>query len=114
MISILKKEFVLRKDTLDLLFPPREERTLEDGSKLIRSLGWDKPTGRSSAGMYVDFDETILHTGFTGCNMFIDRKHKIGFVLLSNDVHPSRMTRGILKLRHDLANLVVSKKGSML
>ena len=44
--------------------------------------------------------------------MFIDRKHHLGFVLLSNDVHPSRETKGILKLRHDLANLVVAMKGS--
>lgn len=114
MISILKGDSVLNKETLDLLFIPQEERTTDDGSKLIRSLGWDKPTGRSSAGLYVDFNETIIHTGFTGCNMFIDRKHNIGFVLLSNDVHPSRMTRGILKLRHDIANIVVSLKGKML
>jgi len=112
--AILRGKFVLKQETLDLLFPVREERILEDGTHLARSLGWDKPTGRSSAGMYVDFDETIIHTGFTGCNMFIDRKHHIGFVLLSNDVHPTRLTKGILKLRHEISNMVVLKKGSRL
>jgi len=111
MIAILRKDFVLKNETLDLLFPVREERKTED-SHLARALGWDKPTGRSSAGSLVDFKETIIHTGFTGCNMFMDRKHNIGFVLLSNDVHPSRETKGILKLRHDLGNLVVAMKGS--
>ncbi len=114
MIALLKNEFVLNTETIDLLFLPRERRIAEDGSETVRSLGWDKPTSRSSAGSLVDFDETILHTGFTGCNMFIDRKHKIGFVMLSNDVHPSRLTRSILKLRHDISNLALSKKGSML
>lgn len=109
MIAILNHQFVLHDDTVDMLFQVREERKDQD---LARALGWDKPTGRSSAGSLVDFDQTILHTGFTGCNMFIDRKHHLGFVLLSNDVHPSRETKGILKLRHDLANLVVTMKGS--
>jgi CubicO group peptidase (beta-lactamase class C family) len=114
MQAILKGSFVLKNETLDLLFPMREERKYEDGTHLARALGWDKPTGRSSAGAYVDFDESIIHTGFTGCNMFIDRKHEVGFVMLSNDVHPSRLTKGILKIRHEIGTMVVSKKGSRL
>lgn len=111
MIAILKNQFVLGKETLDMMFPAREIRQTEE-YHLARALGWDKPTGRSSAGSLVDFDQTIIHTGFTGCNMLIDRLHNIGFVLLSNDVHPSRETKGILKLRHDIGNLVVAMKGS--
>ncbi len=115
MQAILSNQFVFKKETLDMLFKVREERMFEDGTHLARALGWDKPTGRSSAGAYVDFDETIIHTGFTGCNMFIDRKHKIGFVMLSNDVHPTRETKGILKLRHEISNLVMlAQKGNEL
>lgn len=113
MQSMLKKQSVLKPETIDELFKLREERKLEDGTHLARALGWDKPTGRSSAGAYVDFDETIIHTGFTGCNMFIDHKNKIGFVMLSNDVHPTRETKGILKLRHEMSNLVMlAQKGN--
>lgn len=113
MQAILKNMFVLKKETLDELFKVREIRITEDGFTLARALGWDKPTGRSSAGAYVDFDQTIIHTGFTGCNMFIDRKHHIGFVMLSNDVHPTRETKGILKLRHEISNCVMlAQKGN--
>lgn len=113
MKAILNNTFVLKKETLDELFKVREIRTLDDGSKLARALGWDKPTGRSSAGAHVEFDQTIIHTGFTGCNMFIDRIHRIGFVMLSNDVHPTRETKGILKLRHEISNLVMlAQKGN--
>jgi CubicO group peptidase (beta-lactamase class C family) len=110
MLAILRKEFVLSNHTLDMLFMAQEKRVLPNENVLIRALGWDKPTMMSSAGSMVSFDDTILHTGFTGCNMFMDRKAGVGFVLLSNDVHPSRETKSILKLRHEIANLVMSKR----
>ena len=44
-----------------------------------RSLGWIVKGSYSSAGDLVS-DETILHTGFTGTNIWIDRKNEIGFV----------------------------------
>lgn len=110
MSAMLNHTFVLSKSSVDMLFMPQEKRVFPNGNILIRALGWDKPTMTSSAGNLVSFEDTILHTGFTGCNMFIDRKAGIGFVLLSNDVHPSRETKSILKLRHDIANLVMSKR----
>lgn len=110
MKAVLTKHFVLSNQTLDMLFRAQEKRVLPDESILIRALGWDKPTMRSSAGSLVSFEDTILHTGFTGCNMFMDRQAGVGFVLLSNDVHPSRETKGLLKLRHEIANLVMSNR----
>lgn len=110
MQAILKHTFVLSKRSIDMLFLPQEKRKFPDGRLLIRALGWDKPTMHSSAGSKVSFEDTILHTGFTGCNMFIDRSAGVGFVLLSNDVHPSRETKAILHLRYDIANLVMSSR----
>jgi CubicO group peptidase (beta-lactamase class C family) len=109
--TILEDRFVLKKETLDMLFKVREEHPSLKGSLLKRALGWDKPTAGSSAGDYVDFDETILHTGFTGCNMFIDRKNGIGFVMLSNAVHPKRELNQIIGYRNRLSNMIYKKSG---
>jgi CubicO group peptidase (beta-lactamase class C family) len=107
--AILENNFVLKKETLDLLFQVREEHPSLKGNILKRALGWDKPTKGSSAGDYVDFDQTILHTGFTGCNMFIDRKNGIGFVMLSNAVHPKRDLNEIIGYRNRLSNMIYKK-----
>ena len=104
--AILNNTFVLKDKTIDMLFIAAAKKTNLNGVNLIRSLGWDKPQPGGSSGDYSDFKETILHTGFTGCNMWIDRRNKLGFVLLSNDVHPTRDQKGILPLRHMIANQI--------
>lgn len=104
--AILENKFVLKNETIDMLFKLREERPSLKGDILKRALGWDKPTHKSSAGDFVDFEQTILHTGFTGCNMFIDRKKGLGFVLLSNAVHPKRELNYIIGYRNQIANKI--------
>lgn len=108
--AILSDRFVLKRETIDWMFVPRISKTSLLGTPLIRALGWDKPTKGGSAGEGVDPNETILHTGFTGCNMWIDRKHRMGFVMLSNDVHPSRETKGILATRANIGNILLRKE----
>lgn len=108
--AILKNNHVLKPSTLDALFIPRVSLNGLNGQPLIRAYGWDKPQPMGSAGEHADFMQTILHTGFTGCNMWIDRKHHLGFVLLSNDVHPTRANKGLLPLRHTIANIVFERK----
>ncbi len=108
--SILKGQFVLNQTLTDLLF----EGVITDdslGNKVTRTLGYLKPYPDSFAGKDVNFDETIGHTGFTGCHMFIDKKAGIGFVLLSNAVHPRRNLNRLIGLRHELGNLVYGIKG---
>ena len=107
---ILDGTFPLHSESLDMLFSTALERPDLKGTMLKRGIGWDKPTGRSSAGQFADPEATILHTGFTGCNMFIDRKHGLGFVLLTNDVHPSRDQKGVMEIRHELANIVYRER----
>ncbi len=107
--AILEDKFVLKKETLNMIFKVREEKLSLKDTPLKRALGWDKPTQGSSAGDYVDFDQSILHTGFTGCNMFIDRKNEIGFVMLSNAVHPKRELNHIIRYRNQIANLIYRK-----
>ncbi len=107
--AILHDRFVLSSETLDSLFVPR---IASDDNKTIRAYGWDKPTPFSSAGTDAPFAETILHTGFTGCNIWIDRKNDLGFVLLSNAVHPKRSCNGILPYRQRLADAIRTKEVS--
>ena len=102
---------VLKPTTVDLLFIPQIEYK-DDQKHIIRSIGWDKPTMKSTAGDYVSFDETILHTGFTGCNLWIDRHHQIGFVLLSNAVHPKRSMNKIIPYRHTIGTMILTNGGS--
>ncbi len=94
--SILNDKFVLSSKQLDLLFPTQIKWIDGDGDLIIRSLGWAKPK---------DDNDIISHTGFTGCNMWIDRKRKIGFVLLSNAVHPKRENNKIFGYRRQIWNL---------
>ncbi len=111
ILSILNNdELILKKETVDMLFIPRIEVLTDKGSKIIRALGWDKPTKGSTAGDYVSFEDTILHTGFTGCNLWIDRSRGIGFVMLSNAVHPHRENNNIRKYRNKIGNIILPNK----
>ena len=87
--AILNETFVIGKKQLDLLFKSHIQIT--DTDTINRSLGWAKPAN--------DVNSIITHTGFTGCNMWIDRERKIGFVLLTNAVHPKRENNKIFPYR---------------
>lgn len=109
MMSILQNdEKILSKQAVDSLFLVRE--TYQSSYLIQRALGWDKPTKGGTSGQYTNFEETIIHTGFTGCNMWIDRKHKLGFVMLSNGVHPKRSLNNIHSYRGKIADIILSKE----
>jgi len=114
ILSILRNDgIILLPETVDLLFLPRIRYAPEEGVVLIRSLGWDKPVQGGSAGDMYDFADTIIHTGFTGCNLWIDRFHGIGFIMLSNAVHPRRELNNIIKYRNTISNLAITYKGGI-
>ncbi len=101
---------VLKPKTVDSLFPLQIQDVRKDGTILVRSLGWNKPTYGGTSGDYTSFNDTILHTGFTGCNVFIERSKGIGFVMLSNAVHPKRENNGIIRYRNKIGNILLSSK----
>lgn len=103
-------EKVLKTETINSLFVLRKKMDRDNLVPLVRAYGWDKPTIGGTAGDYVSFADTIVHTGFTGCNMWIDRSKGIGFVMLSNAVHPKRGQNGIIKYRNKIGNIIISKK----
>lgn len=111
ILSILNNDGrVLKPETVEMLFALQANDISESGTRLVRALGWDKPTKGGTAGDLVSFEHTILHTGFTGCNIWIEREKGIGFVMLSNAVHPKRNRNGIIKYRNIIGNIILSSR----
>ena len=99
---------ILSKITINELYKVQVKEYV--GVELLpkaRCLGWQTKDPASSAGELIS-ENTILHTGFTGTNMFIDRDNEIGFVLLTNRVHPTRNNLKHLHVRACLANYIMS------
>ena len=106
--GIYKGEKILSKQTIDMLFTPQVEET--KGIILNynrRSIGWINRGYGSSAGELTS-ENTILHTGFTGTNIWIDRTNEVAFVLLTNRVHPSRTNLLHMDVRARLANFIIA------
>lgn len=73
-----------------------------------RGLGWIINSQCSSAGDLTSYDDTILHTGFTGTNVWIDRKNQVGFSMLTNRVHPTRKNIKHIDARPRIANYIMA------
>ena len=99
---------VLSKIMIDELFKVQVKEYV--GVEMLpkaRCLGWQTKDPASSAGELVS-ENTILHTGFTGTNMFIDKDNEVGFVLLANRVHPTRNNSKQFHVRACVANYLMS------
>lgn len=98
----------LSKRTIDLLF---EVKVIEKDGILTtsnkRGIGWILKGSYPSSGDLVS-NNTIMHTGFTGTNIFIDRTNKIAFCMLSNRVHPTRNNTKIISFRGKIGNYIMS------
>jgi CubicO group peptidase (beta-lactamase class C family) len=71
-----------------------------------RALGWDTPSGRSSAGTIMSA-RSFGHTGFTGTSIWIDPPRRTIIVLLTNRVHPTRNTPQFPPVRPRVADAVM-------
>ena len=71
-----------------------------------RAIGWDTPSGVSSAGNYMSA-RSFGHTGFTGTSIWIDPEHDIVIVLLTNRVNPTRNTPRFGNIRGAVADAVM-------
>jgi CubicO group peptidase (beta-lactamase class C family) len=70
-----------------------------------RAVGWDTPSGRSSAGDLFS-ERSFGHTGYTGTSIWMDPERDLFVVLLTNRVNPTRDNSRHVPLRrrvHDLA-----------
>ena len=80
--------------------------TIQDSTLSNRALGWEKPTGRNSAGHLMS-SRAFGHTGFTGTSIWIDPSRDLFVILLSNRVNPTRENNRIGGVRIALADAVV-------
>jgi CubicO group peptidase (beta-lactamase class C family) len=71
-----------------------------------RALGWDTPSGRSSAGTLMNA-VSFGHTGFTGTSIWIDPPRRLVIAILTNRVHPTRNTPQFTPLRPTVADAVM-------
>ena len=72
-----------------------------------RALGWDTPSGRSSAGDYFG-ERAFGHTGFTGTSMWMDPELDLYVVLLTNRVNPTRENQKHVALRRAVHDAVAT------
>ena len=79
---------------------------IQDSGLSNRALGWEKPTGRNSAGHLMS-PAAFGHTGFTGTSIWIDPARDLFVVLLTNRVNPTRQNLRISGVRVALADAVV-------
>jgi CubicO group peptidase (beta-lactamase class C family) len=96
------------------LLPPAllRELTSRGDESSSRALGWDTPSGASSAGDYFT-ERAFGHTGFTGTSLWLDPELDLWVVLLTNRVHPTRENTRINALRravHDGVALAIADR----
>lgn len=72
-----------------------------------RSIGWILDEENSSASDFIS-PSTILHTGFTGTNLWVDKEKGVGMAMLTNRVHPTRQNTKHFTYRVRVGNYVIS------
>jgi CubicO group peptidase (beta-lactamase class C family) len=72
-----------------------------------RALGWDTPSGNSSAGRYFG-PRSFGHTGYTGTSIWVDPERGVFVVILTNRVDPTSENQKHVALRRAVADAVQS------
>jgi beta-N-acetylhexosaminidase len=103
----------VRKEDVRVLGEPTVSGfTVRFDDTASRALGWDTPSGMSSAGDYFT-ERAFGHTGFTGTSIWMDPELDVFVVLLTNRVNPTRENSRHVPLRravHDaVANAIVDR-----
>jgi CubicO group peptidase (beta-lactamase class C family) len=70
-----------------------------------RALGWDTPSGSSSAGHYFG-PRSFGHTGYTGTSIWVDPERGVFVVILTNRVNPTSANNRHVALRRAVADAV--------
>jgi CubicO group peptidase (beta-lactamase class C family) len=107
--GVYKGKKIFSEATIDRLFVPQVSTKHDLVNHYDRrGLGWIVNSQCSSAGDLTSYDDTILHTGFTGTNVWVDRKYQVGFSMLTNRVHPTRKNIKHIDARTRIANYIMA------
>lgn len=98
--GVFEHERIVSRETLEK-FTRRAD--LVPGSS--RALGWDTPSGNSSAGDLFS-PRSFGHTGYTGTSMWMDPERRVFAILLTNRVHPTRENTAIFAVRRAFADAI--------
>jgi CubicO group peptidase (beta-lactamase class C family) len=72
-----------------------------------RALGWDTPSGESSAGRFFSA-RSFGHTGYTGTSVWVDPERSLFVILLTTRVNPTAENQKQAPLRRAVADAVQS------
>lgn len=110
--GIYKGKRILSKATIDLMFTELASQKENETSVITekRSVGWTIMGSYPQSGCLAS-SKTIMHTGFTGTHLFVDRYNQVAFCVLSNRVHPTRENNKIIGWRGRIGNYVISHFG---
>lgn len=108
-LAVLAAEWLRALRGESAIFPAELAREFTTRANLVegssRALGWDTPSGESSAGTLFS-RSSFGHTGFTGTSIWIDPEREVFVILLSNRVHPTRENHRINAVRPAVADAV--------
>jgi len=94
--------------TVRILRPQTIARwTAPQGPGSSRALGWDTPSGESSAGRYFS-PRSFGHTGYTGTSIWIDPERDVFVILLTTRVNPTAANQKHVAVRRAVADAVMS------
>jgi CubicO group peptidase (beta-lactamase class C family) len=81
--------------------------TAPQGPGASRALGWDTPSGESSAGRFFS-PRSFGHTGYTGTSLWVDPERGVFIILLTTRVNPTAENNRHVALRRAVADAVQS------
>jgi CubicO group peptidase (beta-lactamase class C family) len=73
-----------------------------------RALGWDMPDPAGSFAGPLASPDALIHTGFTGTSIYIDRSRDAFVILLTNRVNPTRTNKQIAEARIAIHTAILS------
>lgn len=74
----------------------------------FRALGWDMPDPAGSFAGPLASPDALIHTGFTGTSIYIDRSRDAFVILLTNRVNPTRTNKQIAEARIAIHTAILS------
>ena len=99
--GVYNGKHIIDKKYIDLWFTP----LFIDKNDVRRTIGWAYGKSSCLCNKFCS-DDTIVHTGFTGCHIIIDRANELGIVILSNRIHPTRDNIKIFNERVNIDNYI--------